>query len=236
LYASTCSQRVSPSARGNWIWWGCLGMGGLAVSYALYKSREDHVMLPVLEATESKEVKMSKREKRYKEFASVMYNGDMYMTPRDFLESIVDDIPRPHSFRVMDDKILSKALKSVPSTGNSNMFRTLWNDGILTYPDYLFLLNALIKPVRHFEIVFKMIDVDGSNSIDIGEFDRMQVSIIRRQEHTKLDIVNDTTKSSLLVHLFGPRGNKKLSSDDLLKFINYLQVEVRQMEISFILI
>lgn len=59
--------------------------------------------LPVLELRasadgEGKEdkvpAKVSVRERRYKDFSSVKFNGEPYMTPRDFLESVTLDKPR----------------------------------------------------------------------------------------------------------------------------------------------
>ena len=38
--------------------------------------------------------KVSVRERRYKDFSSIRYRGEPYMTPRDFLESITIDEPR----------------------------------------------------------------------------------------------------------------------------------------------
>jgi len=37
---------------------------------------------------------LTSREKRFIKFASVEYNGQLYMTPQDFLESFVDEQPR----------------------------------------------------------------------------------------------------------------------------------------------
>ena len=59
------------------------------------------VLLPKLWAAEDKKEKdeskpapVSKRELRYKDFASLSYKGEVYMTPRDFLESITHNEPR----------------------------------------------------------------------------------------------------------------------------------------------
>ena len=38
--------------------------------------------------------KISRREKRYVEFASKMYQEEIYMTPRDFMESLIKDEAR----------------------------------------------------------------------------------------------------------------------------------------------
>ena len=56
-------------------------------------------LLPRLQAAEKKEEegtkpKVSLRERRYKRFASIVYNGEPYMTPRDFVESLMQDEPR----------------------------------------------------------------------------------------------------------------------------------------------
>ena len=39
--------------------------------------------------------KLTPREKRFIKFASVEYDGQIYMTPQDFLESVVEGEPRP---------------------------------------------------------------------------------------------------------------------------------------------
>lgn len=38
--------------------------------------------------------KVSLRERRYKDFSSIRFQGEPYMTPRDFLESVTLDEPR----------------------------------------------------------------------------------------------------------------------------------------------
>ena len=39
--------------------------------------------------------KLTPREKRFIKFASSEYDGQVYMTPQDFLESVVEGEPRP---------------------------------------------------------------------------------------------------------------------------------------------
>jgi hypothetical protein len=88
-----------------------MGVATLAASgigFWNYFGREDSettpesrlVFLPRLQAAEKKsdedgpKQKVSLREKRYKMFASVVYNEEPYMTPRDFIESLLQDEPR----------------------------------------------------------------------------------------------------------------------------------------------
>jgi len=60
------------------------------------------LLLPELQAAggkeeEAKTPKVSVRELRYKEFASIVYKGEPYMSGRDFLESVARDEPRGQS-------------------------------------------------------------------------------------------------------------------------------------------
>lgn len=41
-----------------------------------------------------KAVKLTTRERRFIKFASVAYDGQLYMTPQDFLDSVIDAEPR----------------------------------------------------------------------------------------------------------------------------------------------
>lgn len=42
----------------------------------------------------AKAVKLTSRERRFIKFSSVQYDGQLYMTPQDFLESVVEQEPR----------------------------------------------------------------------------------------------------------------------------------------------
>lgn len=46
-------------------------------------------------------VKLTSREKRFVRFASVEFNGQLYMTPQDFLESVIESEPRRMQFYIV---------------------------------------------------------------------------------------------------------------------------------------
>lgn len=84
-----------------------MGVATLAASgigfwnyYGREVSENRLALLPRLQASEKKsgeenpKQKVSLRERRYKQFASVVYNEEPYMTPRDFIESLLQDEPR----------------------------------------------------------------------------------------------------------------------------------------------
>ncbi|XP_076625576.1 calcium uptake protein 3, mitochondrial-like isoform X3 [Colletes latitarsis] len=120
-----------------------------------------------------KAVKLTMRERRFIKFASVEYDGQLYMTPQDFLDSVVEPEPRPRlKRRVLADKELEVMRNSVPSLrqGSPHMFRNLRDKGIVSYTEYLFLLSILIKPKTGFHIAFNMFDTDGNERVDKTEF------------------------------------------------------------------
>ena len=54
-----------------------------------------HVWKPSFSKPEHEKRKLTPREKRFIKFASSEYDGQVYMTPQDFLESVVEGEPRP---------------------------------------------------------------------------------------------------------------------------------------------
>ncbi|CAL1678935.1 unnamed protein product [Lasius platythorax] len=120
-----------------------------------------------------KAVRLTTRERRFIKFASVAYDGQLYMTPQDFLDSVIDAEPRPRfKRRVLTDQELEVMRNSTSSLrhGSSHMFRNLRDKGIISYTEYLFLLSILTKPKTGFQIAFNMFDTDGNERVDKTEF------------------------------------------------------------------
>ncbi|XP_070157621.1 calcium uptake protein 3, mitochondrial-like [Polyergus mexicanus] len=120
-----------------------------------------------------KAVKLTTRERRFIKFASVAYDGQLYMTPQDFLDSVIDAEPRPRlKRRILTDQELEVMRNSTSSLhhGSPHMFRNLRDKGIISYTEYLFLLSILTKPKTGFQIAFNMFDTDGNERVDKTEF------------------------------------------------------------------
>ncbi|XP_075226925.1 mitochondrial calcium uptake 3 isoform X1 [Lycorma delicatula] len=139
------------------------------------KKKEDELLSGAASpsAFGSKAVKLTSRERRFIKFASVEYDGQVYMTPQDFLESFVDQDPRPRLKRRTLTTIDIASIKdSTPnlSQGSTVMFRSLRDKGIISFTEYLFLLSILTKPQTGFRIAFNMFDTDGNERVDKNEF------------------------------------------------------------------
>lgn len=118
-------------------------------------------------------LKLNHRERRFIKFSSVEYQGQLYMTPQDFIESVTDSEPRPRlKRRVLTERDLERFMQETPllSKGSPDMFRTIFDKGIISYTEYLFLLSILTKPQTGFRIAFNMFDTDGNERVDKEEF------------------------------------------------------------------
>ncbi|XP_060650431.1 calcium uptake protein 3, mitochondrial isoform X4 [Drosophila nasuta] len=123
--------------------------------------------------TETENIKLTARERRFIKFASVEYGDQLYMTPQDFLESVVEQEPRPRlKRRILSNEEVEKYKDQTPAVkkGSSRLFRNLRDKGIVSYTEYLFLLSVLTKPKSGFRIAFNMFDTDGNQRVDKIEF------------------------------------------------------------------
>ncbi|KAM8847959.1 calcium uptake protein 3, mitochondrial isoform 6-T6 [Synchiropus picturatus] len=185
---------------------------------------------------------MSSYESRFRLFSSVEHEGQLFMTPRNFIESITLTEPQGRrTCKSLTRKELDRILADTPPVwkGSSNMFRNLRDQGIISYTEYLFLLCILTKPHAGFRIAFNMFDADGNEMVDKREFlvlgeifrkkkDRTEVS----EDVQKFDLqqADDKTETTLLVHFFGTRGKAELKFEDFYKFMDDLQTELLEVE------
>ncbi|XP_034454720.1 calcium uptake protein 3, mitochondrial isoform X4 [Hippoglossus hippoglossus] len=244
----------------------CVAAGG-AVALYLYsdmtsgrgrKRMERHSindLLPTIPRVQAKEkgrpfdfedgdVYMSSHEHRFRMFSSAEYDGQLYMTPQNFIESVTMNEPRnKRPWRSLTKQELEKILSDTPQVwrGSSKLFRNLRERGIISYTEYLFLLCILTKPHAGFKIAFNMFDADGNQMVDKREF--LVLQEIFRKKNEKKGRKGDAEKSAqlraeetitidttLLVHFFGKKGKAELTFDDFYRFMDNLQTEVLEIE------
>ncbi|XP_061577876.1 calcium uptake protein 3, mitochondrial isoform X5 [Cololabis saira] len=146
------------------------------------------------------DVYMSSHEYRFRMFSSVEYDGQLYMTPQNFIESVTMSEPRDkRPWRSLTKQELEKILSDTPPVwrGSSKLFRNLKERGIISYTEYLFLLCILTKPHAGFKIAFNMFDADGNQMVDKREF--LVLQEIFRKKNEKRGRKGDAEKSAQLV-------------------------------------
>ncbi|XP_058497038.1 calcium uptake protein 3, mitochondrial isoform X2 [Solea solea] len=154
---------------------------------------------------EDGDVYMSSHEHRFRMFSSVEYDGQLYMTPQNFIESVTMSEPRnKRPWRSLTKQELEKILSDTPPVwrGSSKLFRNTRDRGIISYTEYLFLLCILTKPHAGFKIAFNMFDADGNQMVDKREF--LVLQEIFRKKNEKRGRKGDAEKSAQLsMQLYG---------------------------------
>ncbi|XP_078003207.1 calcium uptake protein 2, mitochondrial isoform X2 [Phascolarctos cinereus] len=164
--------------------------------------------------------KLSIRKQRFMQFSSLEYEGEYYMTPRDFLYSVMfDQMDLKASVKQLTKQAINDALDAVKKNKSGpTFFRDLDNKGLISYTEYLFLLTVITKPHTGFHVAFKMLDVDGDETVDKNEFFKEP-----KQEDSGIN-------TTLQVYFFGKEGKKKLHYKEFRRFMENLQTEVQEME------
>ncbi|XP_038555756.1 calcium uptake protein 3, mitochondrial isoform X1 [Micropterus salmoides] len=195
-------------------YYGCSLVGRRSGLKSHVEARLLHLALPSVSATDKArtyglddgDAYMSSNENRFRLFSSVEYEGQLYMTPLNFIESIT--LNEPKSRRVcksLTKKELDKMLADTPPVckGSSNLFRNLRERGVISYTEYLFLLCILTKPHAGFKIAFNMFDADGNEMVDKREF--LVLEEIFRKKKDRKEVAEDVQRFDLQsLQLYGP--------------------------------
>ncbi|XP_065692178.1 calcium uptake protein 3, mitochondrial isoform X6 [Patagioenas fasciata] len=185
------------------------------------------------------------REQRFRRFASLEFEGQLYMTPYDFIQAVTNDEPKcAKKWRSLSKQELNQILMETPPVwkGSSKLFRNLNDKGVISYTEYLFLLCILTKPHAGFRIAFNMFDTDGNEMVDKKEFLVLQEIFRKKNEKRERrgdeekramlrdDLSSSLSDTTLLVHFFGKKGKAELNFEDFYRFMDNLQTEVLEIE------
>ncbi|XP_053112294.1 calcium uptake protein 3, mitochondrial isoform X2 [Hemicordylus capensis] len=162
------------------------------------------------------------REQRFRMFASLEFEGQLFMTPYDFIQAVTKDEPRQtKQRRSLTKQELNQILVETPPVwkGSSKLFRNLQEKGVISYTEYLFLLCILTKPHAGFRIAFNMFDTDGNEMVDKKEFLVLQ-DIFRKKNEKKERKGNEEKRAMLHLQLYGYHNSAnavlKTEGEDLL--------------------
>ncbi|XP_034238389.1 calcium uptake protein 1 homolog, mitochondrial isoform X5 [Thrips palmi] len=118
-----------------------------------------------------------------------------------------------------------------------SIFYKLGSAGLITFSDYIFLLTVLSTSRRHFEIAFRMFDLNGDGDVDCEEFEkvatliRQQTSIgSRHRDHSNTGNTFKGVNSALTTFFFGSDLTEKLTIERFLDFQQSLQREILNLE------
>uniref|UniRef100_A0A3P9A808 EF-hand domain-containing protein n=1 Tax=Esox lucius TaxID=8010 RepID=A0A3P9A808_ESOLU len=166
----------------------------------------------------------SARRMRFNQFASLIYDEDIYMTPRDFLFSVMlDNVDRKLQKRALNKKDVDKMLDFASrAQASNNLFRHFGDE----------------EPDTGFHIAFKMLDIDGNEQVDRKEFMKLNKIFGKIKESMtnegatdmKPTTERDGVSTTLQAFFFGKSGVNKLQYKEFCRFMEDLQAEVQEME------
>ncbi|TRZ01480.1 hypothetical protein DNTS_031894 [Danionella cerebrum] len=165
---------------------------------------------------------MSMRRFRFNQFASMIYEDEPYMTPRDFLHSVLmENVDNKLQKKKLTEADVDEMIKIASRIeAGTNLFRGIGDK----------------ESDTGFHIAFKMLDIDGSETVDKMEFQKLKKVIgpkkkLRQIEAESSDTVEEVN-TTLQVFFFGKNGTKKLQYKDFCRFMEDLQEEVQEVEFT----
>jgi len=167
-------------------------------------------------------------------------NSEVMMTPQDFLRSISPGEKQPENLGL--DQFISVALTEVHTISTKldlnteSVFYQLGAGGLISFSDYIFLLTVLSTSRRHFQIAFKMFDLNGDGNVDADEFDKV-TDLMKQHSSTGARHRDHGASSSfkginsgLKTYFFGEDLKGNLTVDRFLHFQKSLQEEILALE------
>ncbi|XP_060050700.1 calcium uptake protein 2, mitochondrial isoform X2 [Erinaceus europaeus] len=148
--------------------------------------------------------KISLRKQRFMQFSSLEHEGEYYMTPRDFLFSVMfEHMERKTSVKKLTKKDIADTLSGIQKASyGCTFFRDLGDK----------------EPHSGFHVAFKMLDTDGDEMVEKKEFYKVPAE--------KESEINTT----LQIRFFGRKGERKLHYKEFRRFMESLQTEIQEME------
>ncbi|XP_041485402.1 calcium uptake protein 1, mitochondrial-like [Lytechinus variegatus] len=182
-------------------------------------------------------------DKIFRYFATLkVYNEDeVLMTPADFIRSITPDEKQPDGLGLDQfKKIDPKKYKAddFQGLGEDSIFRLLGQCGLISFADYMFLLTVLSTPERHFEIAFRLFDLNGDGHVSCDEFtqvtDVMRAQTATGKRHRDRKTTGNTLdkpfNSSLTTYFFGADQSRKLTFEEFNEFQRKLRLDLLKLE------
>ncbi|WOK96860.1 calcium uptake protein 1, mitochondrial isoform X1 [Canna indica] len=186
----------------------------------------------------------SSPEKIFEYFASSQNSeGEICMTPADLMKAIVPVFPPSESNIVRQGFLKGECDPGELQCAPSNFFMLFDtnNDGLISFPEYIFFVTLLSIPESSFSVAFKMFDLDNNGEIEREEFKKVMALMrsYNRQgaSHTNglrigLKVGGSIENGGLVEYFFGEDGKGCLRHDKFVKFLRDLHDEIVHLEFA----
>uniref|UniRef100_A0A3Q2HU02 Mitochondrial calcium uptake 2 n=1 Tax=Equus caballus TaxID=9796 RepID=A0A3Q2HU02_HORSE len=150
--------------------------------------------------------KLSLRKQRFMQFSSLEYEGEYYMTPRDFLFSVMfEQMERLISYT---EYLFLLTILTKPHTGFHVAFKMLDADG-----------DEMVEKKEFFKL-----------QKIISKQDDLKMTVANETECQEPRVKESEINTTLQIRFFGKRGERKLHYREFRRFMENLQAEIQEME------
>uniref|UniRef100_A0A8C4N418 Mitochondrial calcium uptake 2 n=1 Tax=Equus asinus TaxID=9793 RepID=A0A8C4N418_EQUAS len=150
--------------------------------------------------------KLSLRKQRFMQFSSLEYEGEYYMTPRDFLFSVMfEQMERLISYT---EYLFLLTILTKPHTGFHVAFKMLDADG-----------DEMVEKKEFFKL-----------QKIISKQDDLKTTVANETECQEPRVKESEINTTLQIRFFGKRGERKLHYREFRRFMENLQAEIQEME------
>ncbi|XVF88262.1 hypothetical protein PTKIN_Ptkin19aG0035700 [Pterospermum kingtungense] len=169
--------------------------------------------------------------------------GDVLMTPADLMRALVPVFPPLESNRVREGCLRGERVPGELRCPPSQFFMLFDtnNDGLISFPEYIFFVTLLSIPESSFSVAFKMFDLNNNGEIDREEFKKV-MALMRAQNRQGarhrngrrlgLRVTEPVENGGLVEYFFGKDGKTCLKHDRFVQFLRDLHDEILKLEFA----
>ena len=101
------------------------------------------------------------------------------------------------------------------------------------------IIVSVSAPSHHFEVAFKMFDLNGDGEVDVGEFETVRGVVLnstsighRHRDRSTTGNVAGSVGDALVDYFFGPKRDGRLTIEKFQEFHEQLLLEILKLEVQ----